>query len=48
MKGELPEFNLWRSVDESAIFSAINNYLEICITYNSVEQHYDVIGKKKC
>lgn len=46
MKGEIPTHNLWRSTDESAIFSAINNYLETCITYNSVEQHYDVIGEK--
>lgn len=46
MKGEIPELNLWRSVDESAIFSAINNYLETVITYNAVEQHYDVIGEK--
>lgn len=46
MKGKIPELNLWRSTDESAIFSAINNYLETVITYNAVEQHYDVIGEK--
>ena len=46
MKGEIPTLYLWRSTDESAIFSAINNYLETCITYYSVEHHYDVIGKK--
>lgn len=45
MKGEIPTHNLWRSTDESAIFSAINNYLGTVITYNSVEQHYDVIGE---
>jgi hypothetical protein len=45
MTGKIPTLNLWRSTDESAIFSAINNYLGTVITYNAVEQHYDVIGE---
>lgn len=46
MKGEIPELNLWRSVDESAVFSAINNYLGTSITYSALELHFDEIGEK--
>jgi len=44
MKGEIPSNTLWRSVDESAIFSAINNYLGANISFSDLETHFDVIN----
>lgn len=44
MKGEASTQGLWSY--ETSIFSAISHYLEINITFDSLEQHFDIINNK--
>ena len=43
MTGEVPTRDLWDTIDEASIISAINCSLETKITYEDVKKHYDVI-----